>query len=49
MISTGDGVDPNRNWPEHFKFDEEVFGHHRQRDVPRAQPGLGAGDPALGG
>ena len=23
MISTGDGVDPNRNWPEHFKFDEE--------------------------
>jgi hypothetical protein len=23
QISTGDGVDPNRNWPEHFNYDEE--------------------------
>ena len=23
QTTVGDGVDPNRNWPAHFKYDEE--------------------------
>ncbi len=44
-VNGGDGVDPNRNYPEHWGYDNEgSSGDHVERDLPRSVAGFGAGD-----
>ena len=42
-IATGDGVDPNRNWPTKWNYDlEGASNEPGERDLPRPGPGVGA-------
>ena len=34
QITRADGVDPNRNFPEHFGYDEEGSSSDQQRHLP---------------
>ena len=49
QITVGDGVDPNRNFPNHWGYDNEGSSPiHVQRDLPRPGADVGAGDPGDG-
>ena len=49
QITVGDGVDPNRNFDEHWGYDNEGSSSDPgRRDLPRAQPGVRAGDAVPG-
>ena len=43
-IEVGDGVDPNRNYPEHWKYDNEGSSRVLKRPLPRDGPPLRAGN-----
>ncbi len=44
-IEVGDGVDPNRNYPEHWNYDARgLLGRPVERHVPRPQRDVGARD-----
>ena len=46
----GDGVDPNRNYPEHFELRQGgLVGDLLERDLPRPGGGLRGGDPRAEG
>ena len=49
QITAGDGVDPNRNFPYKWGYDNEGSSDRPgQRDVPRPRPELRAGDQGAG-
>ena len=48
QITAVDGVDPNRNFPTRWNYDNEGSNtEHLVRDLPRHGAGLGAGDQGV--
>jgi Zinc carboxypeptidase len=47
QITAVDGVDPNRNFPTRWNYDDGLEHRHRVRDLPWHRPGVRAGDQGV--